>query len=84
MFYQSETPAPASPLQRSRITNESVAQDVITTPTPSVRCVYKPESMSLTRISSSPQEEDKLLSHSSPPSSVSGHSSEDEQPRIEM
>ncbi|KZS04874.1 Uncharacterized protein APZ42_032069 [Daphnia magna] len=84
MFYQSETPAPTSPLQRSRITNESVAQDVITTPTPSVRCVYKPESMSLTRVSSSPQEEDKLLSHSSPPSSVSGHSSEDEQPRIEM
>ncbi|KAI9561289.1 hypothetical protein GHT06_012245 [Daphnia sinensis] len=78
MFYQPETP---SPLQRSHTTN--VIQDVITTPTPSVRSVYKPESMNLTQ--SCPQEEeDKVLSHSSPPSSMSEHTSEDEQPRIEM
>ncbi|XP_057371850.2 cilium assembly protein DZIP1L-like [Daphnia carinata] len=84
MFHEPETPAVTSPLQRSHITNKTATQDVMTTPTPSVRSVYKSESMSLTQISGSPQQEDKFLSHSSPSSSIGEHTSEDEKPRIEM
>lgn len=82
MFYQSEAPVPHSPPQQSNVIDKTIIQDVITTPTPTVRSVYKQESMNLTRIS--PPKEDESLSHSSPPSSVTENSSEDERPRIEV